>query len=173
MSVSAETLRAGLAEPLTELGVDLETIDVQKAGRRHVVRVVVDRDGGVDLDLIASVSQRISALLDEPPLSESMPGPFVLEVTSPGTDRPLTEPRHWRRAVSRLVHATLADGTVIEGRIIEVPSDAEVVIATPSGDVVVPLSQVRRAVVQIEFNRADAPADADADADAVVGDEEE
>ena len=160
-SVSAEALRVGLVEPLAELGVDLEDVEVQKAGRRHVVRVVVDKDGGVDLDLVAQVSQRISGLLDEAPLSESMPGPFVLEVTSPGVDRPLTEPRHWRRAVGRLVEATLTDDAVVAGRLIEVPSDAEAVLATDSGDVIVSLPRVRRAVVQIEFNRADVQAGSD------------
>ena len=110
MSPSAELVRTGLRGPLADMGVDLEDVEVVKAGRRHVVRVVVDRDGGVDLDLVASVSQRVSELLDAPPLSDQLPGPFVLEVTSPGVDRPLTEPRHWRRARGRLVQATMADG---------------------------------------------------------------
>lgn len=165
LTASAEALRAGLSEPLTALGVDLEEIDVSKAGRRHVVRVVVDRDGGVDLDLVAEVSRRISELLDVPPLSDSMPGPFVLEVTSPGIDRPLTEPRHWRRAVGHLVHATLRDDSVVEGRLIEVSSESEVVVATGAADVVVPVAAVRRAVVQVEFNRPVAPVGADVSAD--------
>jgi len=154
-------VRAGLVEPLRALGVDVEAVEIQKAGRRHVVRVVVDRDGGVDLDLVAAVSRRASELLDVPPLSDALPGPFVLEVTSPGVDRPLTEPRHWRRAVSRLVQVTLADGTTVDGRLLSVPSDEEVVVAGAGGDVTIPLSAVERAVVQVEFNRPDAgPADA-------------
>ena len=153
---SADVVKAGLLDPLAELGVDLEAVEVQKAGRRHVVRVVVDRDGGVDLDLIAAVSQRASELLDVPPLSDELPGPFVLEVTSPGVDRPLTEARHWRRAVTRLVLVTRVDDSEIEGRVTSVPSDNEVVLTTPSGDVTVTLADVRRAVVQVEFNRVDA-----------------
>jgi len=160
-SVSAETLGAGLVAPLAELGVDLEGIEVVKAGRRHVVRVVIDRDGGVNLDLVAEVSKAISALLDEPPLSDEMPGPFVLEVTSPGTDRPLTQPRHWRRAVGRLVAVTMADDSVVEGRVSEVPSDSQVVLTTGSGDRIIPVADARRALVQVEFNRPDAPAGAD------------
>ena len=89
MSASGETVRAGLVGPLAELGVDVEAVEVSKAGRRHVVRVVVDRDGGVDLDLVAEVSRRAGELLDAPPLADALPGPFVLEVTSPGVDRPL------------------------------------------------------------------------------------
>jgi ribosome maturation factor RimP len=156
MAVSGDTLKAGLIGPLAELGVDVETVDVQKAGRRHVVRIVVDRDGGVDLDLVADISRRASELLDVPPLSDALPGPFVLEVTSPGVDRPLTEARHWRRAVTRLVQVTTADGSTLVGRISAVPSDDEVVITTDEGDVVLARSDVQRAVVQVEFNRADA-----------------
>jgi ribosome maturation factor RimP len=156
MSATSAPLAAGLAEPLGALGVDVESVEVQKAGRRHVVRIVVDRDGGVDLDLIAAVSRRASELLDEPPLADVLPGPFVLEVTSPGVDRPLTEPRHWRRAMSRLVSVTLADGTVIDGRIASMPSEDEVVMTTDDGDRSLALADVQRAMVQVEFNRVDA-----------------
>ena len=159
MAASGDTLKAGLIGPLAELGVDVETIDVQKAGRRHVVRIVVDRDGGVDLDLVAAVSRRASEVLDVPPLSDALPGPFVLEVTSPGVDRPLTEARHWRRAVTRLVEVTTDDGATVVGRVMSVPSDDEVVLTTEAGDTVISLSRVQRAVVQVEFNRPGAEAD--------------
>jgi ribosome maturation factor RimP len=165
MAASGETLKAGLIGPLAALGVDVESVEVQKAGRRHVVRIVVDRDGGVDLDLVADVSRRASELLDAPPLSDVLPGPFVLEVTSPGVDRPLTEARHWRRAVTRLVEVTTTDGAEIVGRVVSVPSDDDVVIGTETGDVVVLRANVQRAVVQVEFNRPDAagePGDPDA-----------
>lgn len=174
MSSSGAALKAGLDQPLAALGVDVESVDVQKAGRRHVVRIVVDRDGGVDLDLVAAVSQRASQLLDEPPLADVLPGPFVLEVTSPGVDRPLTEPRHWRRARNRLVHVTLADGSHVEGRITGVPSDDEVVVTTERGDVTVTRADVERAVVQVEFNRKDeGSGDAQVDALLVDGDDED
>jgi len=172
MSASADAVKSGLLDPMNALGVDLESVEVQKAGRRHVVRVVVDRDGGVDLDLIAEVSRRVSELLDEPPLSDELPGPFVLEVTSPGVDRPLTEPRHWRRAVSRLVHVTMADDSVVEGRVVSVPSDAEVLLLTNDVETTVALADVRRAVVQVEFNRVDAVDLDEVDDDVVTDDEE-
>lgn len=155
MSASADVVKSGLLEPLGSLGVELESVEVQKAGRRQVVRIVVDRDGGVDLDLIAEVSRRASELLEEPPLADELPGPFVLEVTSPGVDRPLTQARHWRRAVSRLVHVTRRDDSELEGRVVSVPSDTEAVLATHAGDVTVLIADVRRAVVQVEFNRTD------------------
>lgn len=155
MSASSDAVKSGLLEPLGSLGVDLESVEVQQAGRRHVVRIVVDRDGGVDLDLIAEVSRRASELLDEPPLADELPGPFVLEVTSPGVDRPLTELRHWRRAISRLVHVTRRDDSDLEGRLVAVPSDTEALITTTDGDITVTLADVKRAVVQVEFNRMD------------------
>jgi ribosome maturation factor RimP len=106
-----------LVEPVavTE-GYDLEEVGISQAGRRSVVKVVVDRDGGVDLDAVADVSRAISAVLDDADaLGER---PYVLEVTSPGVDRPLTEPRHWRRNIGRKVKA----GDV-EGRICAVTDD--------------------------------------------------
>jgi ribosome maturation factor RimP len=118
--------------------------------------VVVDRDGGVDLDLVAAASHRVSDVLDEPAHAGLLPGPFVLEVTSPGVDRPLTETRHWRRARTRLVKATLRDGTVLEGRVTDVPADDQVVLATEDGDVTIDLAGVQTAVVQVELNRAEA-----------------
>lgn len=149
----------GLAGPLGALGVDLEDVEVTRAGRRHVVRIVIDRDGGVDLDLVATVSQRVSELLDSPPLDSAIEGAFVLEVTSPGVDRPLTLPRHWRRARTRLVRATLADGTDVEGRITDVPDDDTVVLTIDGQAQEIALAEVSRAIVQVEFQRKDEPAD--------------
>ena len=155
MTSPSAALQAGLSGPLADLGVDVETVEVHKAGRRHVVRIVVDRDGGIDLDAVAAVSQRASALLDEPPLADLLPGPFVLEVTSPGVDRPLTEARHFRRARTRLVQVDLADGSQVLGRIVDVPGDDEVVLEVDGATRTVERAQIRRAVVQVEFNRAE------------------
>lgn len=164
MAASAAALAQGLRPALSTTGVDLEDVQVQRAGRREVVRVVVDRDGGVDLDTIAQVSQVVAALLDEPPLSQQFAGAYVLEVTSPGVDRPLTEVRHWRRAVDRLVHAHRADGGVVIGRVGEV-TDAEVTLVLDSGErQTLALSELARGEVQVEFNRPAADA-ADTDSD--------
>ncbi len=154
-------LREGLDGPLRELGVDLEDVEVARAGRRDLVRIIIDRDGGVDLDLVASVSQRVSGLLDEPPLNALLSGPFVLEVTSPGVDRPLTDVRHWRRALDRRVRVEHADASVIEGRIVSVGDDGLVELDVDGSPVSIAPSQVARAVVQVEFTR---PTSADEDA---------
>jgi ribosome maturation factor RimP len=86
-------------------GLDLEAVRVSPAGRRRLLRLVVDADGGVGLDQIAEVSREVSGRLDDSGVMGDTP--YTLEVSSPGIDRPLTEPRHWRRAVGRLVSVPL------------------------------------------------------------------
>lgn len=117
------------------------------AGRRSVVRVVVDRDGGVDLDAVAEVSRAVSVALDDTDaLGEA---PYVLEVTSPGVDRPLTEPRHWRRNIGRLVSA--GDRT---GRIREVTDDG--VVIEDKGDVeTISFGELPEGRIVVEFKRHD------------------
>jgi ribosome maturation factor RimP len=91
-----------LLEPVVHaLGLDLESVRVTAAGRRRLLRVIVDGDGGVSLDTIALASRELSARLDSSTDMGELP--YTLEVSSPGVDRPLTEPRHWRRATGRLV----------------------------------------------------------------------
>ncbi len=97
---------AGLLEPaVAAMGMDLEDIRVTSAGRRRLLRIVVDADGGVSLDDIALVSRELSATLDRAAVMGE--ASYTLEVSSPGVDRPLTEPKHWRRAVGRVVSAPL------------------------------------------------------------------
>ena len=155
LSASATKVADGLRGPLQSLGVDLEDVEIQRAGRRHVLTVVIDRDGGVDLDLVAEVSRTVSETLDETGLGDEIPGAYVLEVTSPGVDRPLTEPRHWRRAVGRLVDVSLTDGSQVTGRVRELRDDTIVILDTEDGDVEIDPKAVSRAVVQVEFTRAD------------------
>ena len=97
-------------------GMDLESVRVTAAGRRRLLRVVVDGDEGVSLDDAAAVSRALSAALDA--VSVMGDFPYTLEVSSPGVDRPLTDPRHWRRAAGRLVQVTVADSGAITGRIV-------------------------------------------------------
>ena len=96
-----------LLEPIVRAaGLDLESVKIGSAGRRRLLRVVVDADGGVSLDDIALVSREASIRLDG--TGAMGEAPYTLEVSSPGVDRPLTQPRHWRRAVGRLVRVPLA-----------------------------------------------------------------
>jgi len=142
-----------LAAPLAAAaGMDLEGVSVETVGRRQKLSVVVDADGGVDLDAVAELSTALSAALDEAAsIGES---PFVLEVTSPGVDRPLQLPRHWRRAKDRLVAVELTDGESITGRVLS--SDETSADLKVDGSVhTVLFADVVRAIVQIEFDRKD------------------
>ena len=86
-------------------GYDLEDLSVTAAGRRSLIRVTVDGDDGIDLDGVADGVARglRRAGRRRAGRGAAFAGPYVLEVSSPGVDRPLTEPRHWRRALGRLV----------------------------------------------------------------------
>jgi ribosome maturation factor RimP len=104
-----------LLEPVVHaLNMDLEEIRVSSAGRRRVLRVFVDADGGVSLDDIALASRELSIRLDDATLMGDLP--YTLEVSSPGVDRPLTQPRHWRRAIGRLVVVPLNHDADDHGR---------------------------------------------------------
>lgn len=144
-SLSQTRLRELVEPAVVGAGYDLEEVGVTKAGRRSVVRVVVDSDGGVDLDAVAEVSRAISAALDAAdPLGEQ---PYVLEVTSPGVDRPLTEPRHWRRNVGRKVRTGDRAGRIREvtddGVTIEVNGAVETISfdELPTGHIVLEFSR--------------------------------
>ena len=145
-------------------GFDLEEIDVRPAGRRSLVRVVVDSDTGVGLDDIATLSRRIAAGLDL--RDEVLGGPYTLEVTSPGVDRPLTAPRHWRRARGRLVRvkvkgagepSTVSGEGFVEGRLLAADADGvtlgTVLNGRASGERRFSYAELGAGSVQVEFGR--------------------
>jgi ribosome maturation factor RimP len=145
---------AALVEPVVaQAGYDLEELSVSQAGRRSLVRVVVDRDGGINLDDIAEVSRAVSASLDEADAENGLTGrsPYTLEVTSPGVDRPLTLPRHWLRNVGRLVSVTL-DGKPVTGRI-TAASGAAVTLDVNGEPREISYSAAGQGKVQVEFTR--------------------
>ncbi|MGE5292919.1 MAG: ribosome maturation factor RimP [Micromonosporaceae bacterium] len=151
-----------LAEPVARAaGMELESVDVTRAGRRRLLRVVVDADGGVGLDAMALVSQELSTKLDASGIMGETP--YTLEVTSPGVDRPLTQPRHWRRAVGRLVSVPVARGA---GNGSPAPASTVLGRVTAAGDdgIVLDVEGRRREIgfgdlgpgkVQVEFRRDD------------------
>ncbi|HEU5265463.1 MAG TPA: ribosome maturation factor RimP [Jatrophihabitans sp.] len=146
-------LRVLLDPVVAAAGYDLEDLTVSSAGRRSVVRVIVDADGGVDLDAVAAVSRLVSETLDaDAEADRLLRGAYVLEVSSPGVDRPLTEPRHWRRATGRLVAVELA-GHPVTGRVVS--ADEAGVRLDVAGKVRgEPWSRVGPGRVQVEFNRS-------------------
>lgn len=145
---SGSALEPVVRAAVADTGFELEDMAQLSAGKRRLIRVVVDSDAGVGLDDIATVSRAVSAALDD--RDDLFAGPYTLEVTSPGVDRPLTQPRHWLRNRLRLARATLVDGGELVGRIGD--CDDEGVTLLVSGA----LRRVRyatldRAVVEVEF----------------------
>jgi ribosome maturation factor RimP len=153
------------------MGMDLENVRITTAGRRRLLRVVVDADGGVSLDDIALVSRELSATLDRAAaMGETS---YTLEVSSPGVDRPLTEPKHWRRALGRLVTVPLrspvrasagadADGQAVTGRVTE--ADDRAVRLDVAGETrEFSYAELGPGKIQIEFAPLDDGADLGAD----------
>ena len=145
-----DRIEAELTDPLSAIGLDVEAVEVTPAGKRRVLRVAVDKDGGVTLDDVADATREVSRVLDDSDVMGEMP--YTLEVTSRGVDRPLTLPRHWRRNQDRLVKAALTDGAEVTGRILD--SDESAATLDVDGDRrEVAYADVAKALVQIEFNR--------------------
>ncbi|KID30253.1 ribosome maturation factor RimP [Prauserella rugosa] len=150
----ASRLEPIVAEAVTAAGFDLDALDVQPAGRRKLVKVVVDSDDGVGLDEVAEVSRVLSGVLDEH--EHLIAGAYTLEVTSPGVDRPLTAPRHWRRAKFRLVRVTPTEGAEFTGRVGDAgETAARMLVGGTIRDV--HYSAVAKAVLEVEFKQP--PAD--------------
>src|SRR5262252_5353991 len=151
-----------LLEPIVRAaGLDLESVKIGSAGRRRLLRVVVDADGGVSLDDIALVSREASIRLDD--TGAMGEAPYTLEVSSPGVDRPLTQRRHWRRAVGRLVRVPLAGSgdpdpaaggraAAVEGRVIAA-GDNGIVLEVDGEHLEFGYAEMGPGRVQVEFGR--------------------
>ena len=148
-----------------QFGCDLEAADIAPAGRRRLLRVLVDRDGGISLDDVADVTRAISKALDADDIMGE--GAYTLEVSSPGVDRPLTLPRHWRRNVSRRVAVTLTAGGKLTGRIKSASEEAAELDVDGTRQTVA-YADVAKAKIQIEFNRAAGNDETETPADGTV-----
>jgi len=139
----------GVLEPIVRAaGFELDQLDVRAAGRRHTVKLVVDGDSGVGLDDIARLSRAASAELDQN--EHLIGGSYTLEVTSPGTDRPLTLPRHWRRAFLRQVAVRLHEGATLTARVGRAGEDSVTVLVDGARRELA-YADVAHAAVQVEF----------------------
>lgn len=157
-TTQSERLR-GLVEPLVSAEqLDLEEIEVSRAYRRRVLRIIVDSEEGVELDTCADLSRAISEKLDE---TDAMgEEEYVLEVSSPGADRPLTEHRHYVRNTGRLARLTLNEGGELVARILAVDEeglDLEVpgVKGRKPTSRRISFDEIAKARVELEFNRKD------------------
>jgi len=145
-----------ISPAVTEAGFFIEEVQVASPGNHRIVTCVVDGPTPLNLDQVTVASRVISELLD----SASFMGetPFTLEVTSPGVDRPLTQPRHWTKNLTRLIKVTLNNGETIIGRLTEFDVDAAKLVENIKGRIKehsVAFADIKRAVVEVEFNRKD------------------
>jgi ribosome maturation factor RimP len=141
---------------LQQAGYFLEDVNLVTPGNHRIVTVIVDGETSLNLDQVTVASKLVSELMDEAPFMGETP--FTLEVTSPGIDRPLTLPRHFAKNISRLLKVTKTDGVVVTGRITSNNDDSvtlSVVEKKESKEVVLALAEIKRAIVEIEFNRKD------------------
>jgi len=141
---------------LQQAGNFLEDVNIVSPGQHRIVTVIVDGESGLNLDQVTVASKLVSELLDEAPFMGETP--FTLEVTSPGIDRPQTLPRHYAKNDDRLLKVTKNDGVVVTGRIrsnTEIDVTLEVAEKKEVKEVTVALADIKRATVEIEFNRKD------------------
>ena len=141
---------------LHQAGYFLEDVNIVSPGQHRIVTVIVDGESGLNIDQVTVASKLVSELLDEAPFMGETP--FTLEVTSPGIDRPLTLPRHFAKNVDRLLKVTKNDGLAVTGRIrsnTEIDVTLEVAEKKEVKEVTVALADIKRATVEIEFNRKD------------------
>jgi ribosome maturation factor RimP len=145
-----------ISPALHQAGYFLEDVNIVSPGQHRIVTVIVDGESGLNLDQVTVASKLVSELLD----AASFMGetPFTLEVTSPGIDRPLTLPRHFAKNVDRLLKVTKTDGVTITGRILSNTENGVTLSITEKKEVkevTVALADIKRATVEIEFNRKD------------------
>lgn len=180
-----DQIRPVVEGPLGDLGLLVEDVAVTPTGKRRLVRVWIDRalstDGDatevvppLSLDEVSDATRAVSDALDDSDVMGEQP--YTLEVTSPGVDRPLTLPRHFRRNVSRLVTVTPTEGEPVTGRIVsagpdEVTLEVPATRKTPARTTSVRYAEVSKAVVQVEFSRPADSAGADGD-DADISEED-
>jgi len=141
-----EEISAVITPALTSLGFYLEDLNIASAGKRSLLTVIVDADRHLSLDEVTVATKAISEIVENIPALGSTP--FTLEVTSPGIDRPLTKPRHWRKNINRLVKIILLDGSQITGRIKQAGESAATI-----DESVINYLDIKRANLEIEFKQ--------------------
>jgi ribosome maturation factor RimP len=139
-----EDISAAIRPIIEATGNYLEELTITSAGKVKILTIIVDSDSHLNLDQITAVTKEISEVIET--LEELGDSAFTLEVTSPGIDRPLTKPRHWRKNLDRLVKITMASGKDIQGRIGEATEENVLI-----GDQKVSFEDIKRAVLEIEF----------------------
>ena len=141
-----EDISDAVTPALSALGFYLEDVTITSAGRRSMLTIIVDGDTHLSLDKVTSATKAIGEIVESiQSLGET---PFTLEVTSPGLDRPLTKPRHWRKNFDRLVKIVLLDGKEIKGRI-----KAASELSATVDESEINFSDIKRASLEVEFKQ--------------------
>jgi ribosome maturation factor RimP len=133
-------------------GYEIEDVVIDTHARPPRITVIADGDDPLDLDTIATLSRSASDLLDG---LDGVRDRYVLEVSSPGVDRPLTSGKHFRRARGRKVEIALSDGSQVTGRVGETRDRTIALVVRAGRDWAVrdiPLAEIVKAVVQVEFS---------------------
>ena len=141
-----EDISAVITPALSALGFYLEDVTITSAGRRSMLTVIVDGDTHLSLDQVTSATKAIGEIIES--LQSLGDTPFTLEVTSPGLDRPLTKPRHWRKNIDRLVKVVLLDGKEVKGRI-KAASEVSATVAESE----INFADIKRASLEVEFKQ--------------------
>jgi ribosome maturation factor RimP len=139
-----EEISAAIRPIIEATGNYLEELSITSAGKVKILTVIIDSDTHLNLDQVTAVTKEISEVIEA--LPELGDGAFTLEVTSPGLDRPLTKPRHWRKNLDRLVQIIMTSGQEIQGRIGEA-TETTVLVDSQK----VSYEDIKRAVLEIEF----------------------
>ncbi|OMC40976.1 ribosome maturation factor RimP [Mycobacterium sp. IS-1264] len=145
-----------LGEEFARAGYEIEDVVIDSRAHPPRISVIADGDTALDLDTIAALSRSASALLDGSDLLAGIRERYVLEVSSPGVDRPLTSAKHFRRARGRKVELALADGSRLTGRAGETRDETLALVVRDGRDWAVrriPLAEIVKAVVQVEFSQ--------------------
>lgn len=157
MTQQADAVREVVGPVVEAAGLYLEEVTVTRAGNTSVVRITIDLPddalGSLDSDRLGDVSRAMSAALDT---DDVVSGAYTLEISTPGTSRPLTELRHYKRARTRLVTLKMMDGSRVEGRLTDVLDDGDGDVLVLDGDSRIPLGDVRRGKVEVELKKLDA-----------------
>ena len=141
-----EQVLAVITPAIESLGFYIEDINITSAGKRSMLTVIVDGDTHLSLDQVTVATKAISEIVENLPTLGN--NPFTLEVTSPGLDRPLTKPRHWRKNQDRLIKIVLTDGKEVKGRIKD-SNEASVTV----DDQVINFADIKRATLEVEFKK--------------------
>jgi ribosome maturation factor RimP len=141
-----EDISAAVTPALSALGFYLEDVTITSSGRRSMLTIIVDGDTHLSLDQVTSATKAISEIVES--LQSLGDTPFTLEVTSPGLDRPLTKPRHWRKNIDRLVKVVLLDGKEIKGRIKAASEDSATVDQSE-----INFAEIKRVSLEVEFKQ--------------------